>query len=210
MCNGVWLCHQEELVEPTFNYYISTVEESKAPFLKKDSAMYRDRLRLVSLETTIQMCPFAERFQKCDTSGTYCQIHNINPIMIGLITLNVKIICISMLCIAIQFTLFVQILYKHWMVSYVYVCWNLPRIPIKLHTSDTELVAEIARGYILSIRTWGSGDFLGALSSRPEAERREIVDKLFRRMEAQVRAELTLHRNDYLVAHIMMQKTCEW
>ena len=64
------------------------MEEFKAPFLNKDSTVYRDGLRLVSLETKIQLCPFAERFQKCDTSGTYCQIHNIDPIMIGLITLN--------------------------------------------------------------------------------------------------------------------------
>ena len=37
--------------------------------------------------------------------------------------------------------------------------------------SDTEPVADSARGFILFIRTWGSGDFLAALSSRPEAER---------------------------------------
>ena len=70
-------------------------------------------------------------------------------------------------------------------------------------------IADIAHEFILSVRCWASGDFLGALGARPETERKEIVDELFRRMEAEARAEPTLYKNDYLVAHMMMQKICE-
>ena len=61
MFKGAWFCHQEELEEPPFNYYINTVEEFKAPFLNKDSTVYHGGLRLVTLETTMQLCPFAEK-----------------------------------------------------------------------------------------------------------------------------------------------------
>ena len=58
----------------------------------------------------------------------------------------------------------------------------------------------------MSIRPWASGDFLAALYSRPEAERRGIVDDLFQRMEAQFRAEPTLHKEDSPVIYIMMRQ----
>ena len=74
---------------------------------------------------------------------------------------------------------------------------------------DPGLVVDLAHAFVMSIRAWGSGDFLAALSSRPEAEGREIVDELFLRLEAQVRAEPTLHRKDYPVAHVMMRKISE-
>ena len=71
---------------------------------------------------------------------------------------------------------------------------------------DPEVVAEMAREFVVSKRPWASGDFLAALSSRPERERMEIVDELFQRMEAQVRPDPTAHWQDFLVAHIMIQK----
>ena len=61
----------------------------------------------------------------------------------------------------------------------------------------------------MSKPAWGSGDFLEALSSRPRTERKEIVDELFQRLETQVRAEPTLHKEDLPVAHIMMRKISE-
>ena len=61
----------------------------------------------------------------------------------------------------------------------------------------------------MSVRPWASGDFLAALSSRPETERREIVDELFQRFEAQVRAEPTLHKQESPTAYIMLQKISE-
>ena len=61
----------------------------------------------------------------------------------------------------------------------------------------------------MSIRPWANGDFLAALSSRPEAERREIVDELFQRFEAQIRAEPTLHKEDSPTVYIMLQKISE-
>ena len=79
-----------------------------------------------------------------------------------------------------------------------------------LFSSDPKIVADLAREFVMSMRAWGSGDFLAALSSRPETERRLIVDELFLRLEALVRAEPTLYNNDYPVAHIMMRKISEW
>ena len=71
---------------------------------------------------------------------------------------------------------------------------------------DTELIAERAHEVVMAFQSWGRGDFLAALSSRPEAERREIVDELFSRMEAKVRAEPTRYIPDHPVVNIMMQK----
>ena len=61
----------------------------------------------------------------------------------------------------------------------------------------------------MSIQTWGRGNFLAALSSRQETERKEIVDDLFSRTEAQLRAEPNFYGHDIPVAHIMMRKICE-
>ena len=77
---------------------------------------------------------------------------------------------------------------------------------IQLFSPDPGVIAEIAHQFVESTRPWASGDFLEALSSRPEAEKREIVDEFFQRMEAQVKAEPTAHRQDLFVAHIMIQK----
>ena len=76
-------------------------------------------------------------------------------------------------------------------------------------TPDPEIVAGLTHKFVMFIRTWGSGDFLAAISSRPETERREIVDELFQRLEAQVRTEPTRHRIDYPFAHMMLQKIIE-
>ena len=70
-------------------------------------------------------------------------------------------------------------------------------------------MAEVARELVTCVRPWASGDFLAALSSRPETEREEIVDDLFQRMEAQFRAGPTLHKEDSPTAFIMMQKISE-
>ena len=61
----------------------------------------------------------------------------------------------------------------------------------------------------MSVRAWASGDFLEALTSRPETERKEIMDDFFQRMEVQFRAEPTLHKEDSPTAYIMMQKIIE-
>ena len=71
---------------------------------------------------------------------------------------------------------------------------------------DPAVVDEMVHEFVTAIRAWTTGDFLAALSSRPEKERREIVDLLFQRMESIVRAEPTQHKMDFLVAHIMIQK----
>ena len=65
----------------------------------------------------------------------------------------------------------------------------------------------MAHEFVASTRPWTKGDFLQALSSRPETERKEIVDELFLRMEAQIRDEPTVHKTDLPVVHIMTQKT---
>ena len=76
----------------------------------------------------------------------------------------------------------------------------------ELSFSDPQIVANLAHEFATSFRTWGSGDFLAALYSRLEIERREIVDELFQRLEALVKTEPTLHKNDLPVAYIMLQK----
>ena len=63
-------------------------------------------------------------------------------------------------------------------------------------TPDPEVLAVFAHDLVMSVRPWVSGDFLAALSSRPEMERKEILDDVFQRMEAQFRAEPTLHKQD--------------
>ena len=65
----------------------------------------------------------------------------------------------------------------------------------------------MAHEYVASVRPWASGDFLAALSSRPETQRREIVDEHFKRVEALVRAEPTVHKQDMHVVHITIHKT---
>ena len=82
--------------------------------------------------------------------------------------------------------------------------YSLPEI-----VPDPEIVADLAHEFVMSKRAWGSGIFLEALSTRPDRERREIVDELFRRLEAQVRAEPTLHKEDLPVAYIMTRKMSE-
>ena len=55
--------------EPTFNFYINTVEEFKAPFRNKDSVVYREGLRLVDLKTVVAPCAFQRRLQESCKSG---------------------------------------------------------------------------------------------------------------------------------------------
>ena len=76
--NAESLFDQEELEEPTFNYYVNTVKEFKAPFLNKDSNVYREGLRLVSLETKIEPCFYQEKLVKFGTSGKYCWFLHLN------------------------------------------------------------------------------------------------------------------------------------
>ena len=76
-------------------------------------------------------------------------------------------------------------------------------------TLDIEFVTEWAHGFMMSVRAWASGDFLEALSSRPETERNEIMDDFFQRMEVQFRAEPTLHKEDSPTAYILMKKISE-
>ena len=74
---------------------------------------------------------------------------------------------------------------------------------------DPEVVAVLAHEFVMSKRAWGGGIFLAALSSRPETERKQIVDEYFQRLEAQIRAEPTLHKEDLPTAYIMMRKVSE-
>ena len=69
---------QEELEEPTFNYYVNTVKEFEAPFLNKDSNVYREGLRLVSLETKIEPCFYQAKLTTFGTSGKYCWFLHLN------------------------------------------------------------------------------------------------------------------------------------
>ena len=73
-------------------------------------------------------------------------------------------------------------------------------------TPDPDVVAEFAHDLVMSVRPRVSGDFLAAQSSRPETERKKIVDDLFQRMEAQFRAEPTIHKQDCPTAFIMMRE----
>ena len=43
----------------------------------------------------------------------------------------------------------------------------------ELSLSDPQIVANLAHEFATSFRTWGSGDFLAALSSRPEIEKKD-------------------------------------
>ena len=62
---------QAEFEEPTWNQYLRTVEEFKAPLLNKNSTVYREGLRLVSLETKIFPCDSQERLKQCGANGMY-------------------------------------------------------------------------------------------------------------------------------------------
>ena len=75
---GYWF-YQGELEEPTFNYYINTVEEFKSPLLNKDSVVHQEGLRLVSLETQTEPCFYQEKLKTCGASGTYIISFNFNP-----------------------------------------------------------------------------------------------------------------------------------
>ena len=68
----VYSFHQEELKAPTFNYYFNSVEEFTSPLIDKNSAVYGEGLRLLSLETKIIPCRFQEKLQKYGINGTYC------------------------------------------------------------------------------------------------------------------------------------------
>ena len=48
--------------------------------------------------------------------------------------------------------------------------------------------------FLIETAPWGRGDLVVALSSRSETERREIVNDLLLRVEAQVKTEPSLHR----------------
>ena len=65
----------------------------------------------------------------------------------------------------------------------------------------------MAYEFVMLSRPWIGGDFLEALSSRPETERRAIVDELFQRVEAQFRP--TIHIEDAPTIYIMMRKISE-
>ena len=67
----------------------------------------------------------------------------------------------------------------------------------------------MAYEFVMLSRPWIGGDFLEALSSRPETERRAIVDELFQRAEAQFRDEPTIHIEDAPTIYIMMRKISE-
>ena len=64
------LFHRGEFEKPRLNFYIKTVEEFQAPLLNKNSAIYREGLRLVSLETKVVPCPCQVELQKRGASGT--------------------------------------------------------------------------------------------------------------------------------------------
>ena len=67
---------------------------------------------------------------------------------------------------------------------------------------DPGLVHEFAT----RTKVWLSGDFLDALSSRPEAEEKALVGDLFNRFEAEVRAEPEQCKVDNMIVHIVMRK----
>ena len=68
------------------------------------------------------------------------------------------------------------------------------------------MVAGLVHEFAERTRVWLSGDFLAALSSRPEGERNALVDDLFNRFEAEVRAEPEQHKVDNVIAYIIMRK----
>ena len=55
--------------EPTINCHIRTEKEFKAPLLNKDSAVYREGLRLVSLETIYTPCGWQKQLQERGVNG---------------------------------------------------------------------------------------------------------------------------------------------
>ena len=61
---------------------------------------------------------------------------------------------------------------------------------------DSNFIAKLTHEFVMHSRPWTSGDFLAALSSRPKTEKREIVDELFLRIEAQFRDEPTMFNQD--------------
>ena len=78
--NAEQLFHQEEFEEPTFIWYIRTVDEFKAPLLNKNSAVYREGLRLVSLETKFIPCPWQEKLRKrCANGACLNTVNAITP-----------------------------------------------------------------------------------------------------------------------------------
>ena len=48
---------------------MNTVEEFRAPFDNKHSAVYEEGLRLISIETKMIPCVYNEALQKCGTEG---------------------------------------------------------------------------------------------------------------------------------------------
>ena len=68
---------------------------------------------------------------------------------------------------------------------------------------DPDFLADWAHELTMYIRAWVGGEFLAAVSPRPETERKAIVDDLFQRMEIQFKNE---HRIDSVDAYIMMRK----
>ena len=71
---------------------------------------------------------------------------------------------------------------------------------------DPEVVAGLVHECVSRVKAWASGDFLIALSSRPEGERKALVDDLFNRFEAEVRAEPEQHKIDVVLAYIVIRK----
>ena len=75
--------------------------------------------------------------------------------------------------------------------------------------SDQGVVADLARRFVETIRTWSSTPFLNAMSSRPETERMEVVEELFRRLEAKVKAEPMLYQDKTPRVTIVVRKVQE-
>ena len=65
---------QAEFEEPTWNQYVRSVDEFKAPFLNENSTVYREGLRLIFLETKIFPCDLQERLKQCGANGTYAYL----------------------------------------------------------------------------------------------------------------------------------------
>ena len=62
---------QEEMEAPTFNCYFKSEEEFTYPLIDKNSAVYKEGPRLLSLETKIIPRRFQMKLQKYGINGTY-------------------------------------------------------------------------------------------------------------------------------------------
>ena len=65
---------QEEFAEMSFNSYLRSLEEFRAPFQNQKTAVYRAGLRLVAIENQIIPCPVNTEWLKRENKGIDIQL----------------------------------------------------------------------------------------------------------------------------------------